>query len=148
MKVILIKDVPKVGRNGEIKEVNAGFATNFLIKKGLAKLATVDAQRDLEKGKKELSAKKQKEQDKLIETKDQLERRTFTVKVKTGDKGQIFGGVHEKDIAQAIFQKTKFHLDKNQIGAHKGIKELGEHVIQIKLGSGITANTKINIESI
>ncbi len=148
MKVILIKDVPKVGRNGEIKEVNAGFATNFLIKKGLAKLATADAQKDLEKGKKELTAKKQKELDKLHLAKKELERRTFTVKIKTGDKGQIFGGVHEKDIASAIFQKTKIQLDKSQIGANKGIKELGEHIISIKLGQGITANTKINIESL
>jgi ribosomal protein L9 len=48
----------------------------------------------------------------------------------------------------AIFQKTKIQLDKSQIGANKGIKELGEHIISIKLGQGITANTKINIESL
>lgn len=148
MKIILLRDVPKVGRSGEVKEVNAGFATNFLIKKGLAKLATVEAQKELEKGKKELSAKKRKEQDQLLRHKSEIERRTFTVKVKTGDKGQIFGGVHEQDIARAIFQKTKIHLEKSQIGAHKGIKELGEHIIDIKLGAGISAKTKINIESL
>lgn len=148
MKVILTKDVPKVGKAGEVKEVNAGFATNFLINKGLAKLATVDAQKALEKGKKELSAKKQKELDKLADAKKELEKRTFTVKVKTGDKGQVFGGVHEKDIATAVFQKTRIHLDKSQISAHKGIKALGEHYIDIKLGQGISAKTKINIESL
>lgn len=148
MKVILTKDVPKVGRAGEIKEVNAGFATNFLINKGLAKLATADAQRDLEKGKKELSAKKQKELDRLTDNKKELEKRIFTVKIKTGDKGQIFGGVHEKDIAAAVFQKTKIQLDKSQISAHKGIKALGEHIVDIKLGQGIMAKTKINIESL
>ncbi len=148
MKVILLKDVPKIGRSGEIKEVNAGFGTNFLIKKGLAKLATLDAQKQLEKGKKDLSAKKQKELDKIKSNQKELERRTFTVKVKTGDKGQIFGGVHEKDIAQSIFQKTKIQLEKSQIDSHKGIKDLGEHIINIKLGQGITAKTKINIESL
>ncbi len=148
MKVILLKDVTKVGRAGEIKEVNAGFATNFLINKGLAKLATIDAQKSLERGKRELSDKKQKELDKLTHAKQELERRTFTVKVKTGDKGQIFGGVHEKDVAGAIFQKTKIQLDKSQVGAHKGIKELGEHVIDIKLGQGLVAKTKINIEAL
>jgi large subunit ribosomal protein L9 len=86
MKVILIKDVPKVGRSGEIKEVNAGFATNFLIKKGLAKLATADAQKDLEKGKKELTAKKQKELDKLHLAKKELERRTFTFSTRLSEK--------------------------------------------------------------
>lgn len=148
MKVILLKDVPKVGRSGEVKEVNAGFATNFLIKKGWAKLATLEAQKELEKGKKDLSAKKRREQDQLTKHKNELERRTFTVKVKTGEKGQIFGGVHEQDIARAIFQKTQIHLAKSQFGAHKGIKELGEHFIDIKLGQGITAKTKIYIESL
>lgn len=148
MKVILIKDVPKLGRTGEIKEVNAGFATNFLIKKGLAKLATIDAQKSLESSKKELSAKKERMLTKLSQAKEELERRTFTVKVKTGDKGQIFGGVHEKDIAQAIFQKTKLSFDRSQISAHKGIKQLGEHQIEVKLGQGIVAKIKINIEAL
>ena len=148
MKVILIKDVPKIGKQGEIKEVSAGYGTNFLLKRGLAKLATLDAQISLEKGKKELSEKKQRELQKLNKVKEELERRTFTVRVKTGDKGQVFGGVHEKEISQAIFQKTKIQIDKSQIGSHKGIKELGEHVIDIKLGQGILAKTKINVESL
>ncbi len=148
MKVILIKDVPKIGKQGEIKEVSAGYGANFLLKRGLAKLATIEAQKNLEKGKKELSDKKQRELQKLTKLKDDLERRTFTVRVKTGDKGQVFGGVHEKEISQAIYQKTKIQIDKSQIGSHKGIKELGEHVIDIKLGQGISAKTKIKVESL
>lgn len=148
MRVILLKDVPKVGKKGEIKEVNDGFGKNMLIKKGLAIAATKDAENKVLKVAKEKSEQQKRLETKLKDQKAELERRTFTVKVKIGDKGQIFGGVHEKDIIQAIYQKTKISLEKAQIEAHKGIKQLGEHVIGIKLGHGISAKTKISLEAI
>jgi large subunit ribosomal protein L9 len=148
MKIVLLSDVPKIGHKGEIKEVSDGFAKNMLIRKGLAILATKEAQDKVAKETKDQSESKQRAIKKAQEFKSELERRVFTVKVKTGDKGQIFGGVHEKDIAAAIYQKTKIELDKAHIDAHKGIKQLGEHIINIKLGQGVTAKTKINLEAL
>ncbi|HEX3095783.1 MAG TPA: 50S ribosomal protein L9 [Patescibacteria group bacterium] len=148
MKVILLTDVPKVGRKGEIKDVSDGLANNMLLRKGLAVLATSTALEKHNKIQKEKSSAKDRAIQKAQQHKSELERRTFTVKVKVGDKGQIFGGVHEKDIIAAIYQKTKITLEKSQIDAHSGIKKLGQHVINIKLGQGITAKTKLNIESL
>ena len=148
MKVILLTDVPKIGRTGELKEVSEGLGKNMLLPKGLAVLATKEAQDKVAKEQRTHTEVKQKAIKKAQENKSELERRTFTVKVKTGDKGQIFGGVHEKDIAAAIYQKTKIELDKSGIDAHKGIKQLGEHIINIKLGQGVTAKTKINLEAL
>ena len=148
MRVILLKDVPKVGRRGEIKEVNDGFAKNMLIKKGLATAATKEAETNLTKQQKEKSEQQKRQDAKIQEQKTELERRTFTVKVKVGDKGQVFGGVHEKDIMAAIYQKTKISLEKAQIEAHKGIKSLGENIITVKLGKGVNAKIKINLESL
>lgn len=140
--------MPKIGKRGEIKEVSAGYGTNFLIKKGLAKLATSEATAKLAQEQKELAEKQSKNKDRYEQARKDLEKRTFTVKVKTGDKGQIFNAVHEKDIAQSIYQKTKIQLDKSQIIIPKGIKQLGEHLIEIKLGLGIRAKTKINLEKL
>lgn len=148
MKVILLKDVPKVGRRGEVKEVNAGYANNFLIKQGLAQAATSAAQHKLATEKRDKDAQKSKSQEQAQRNKSELEKRTFTVKVKTGDKGQIFGGVHEQDVASAIYQKTKIQLQKSQIQIPHGIKQLGEHKIEIKLVPGIIAKSKINLESL
>lgn len=148
MKVILLKDVPKVGKKGEVKNVSDGYAKNLLIKNGLATAATQEAANKLAKEVKEKSEKQNRLQTKAHEQKHELERRIFTVKTKVGDKGQVFGGVHEKDIIAAIFQKTKISLEKAQIDAHKGIKALGEHVIDIKLGHGVRAKTKINLEAL
>jgi len=82
----------------------------------------------------------------LQSAKQDLEKRVFTIKVKVGDKGQIFSGVHEKDVLSAVNGKTNLSLEKNQVDLTKPIKELGEHQVKLKLASGITASIKIKIE--
>jgi large subunit ribosomal protein L9 len=146
MKVIFLKDVPKLGRAGEIKDVSKGHANNFLIKQGLAKPATAAVQQHVAKEAKEAAARKDKELARLQRIKADLEKRTFTLKVKVGDKGQVFGGIHEKDIIAVIKEKTGVELEKHHIDAHHGMKSLGIHEITIKLGSNIVAKTKIDLQ--
>jgi large subunit ribosomal protein L9 len=148
MIVILLADVPKIGKKGEVRNVSDGLANNFLIRKGLAALATDRAMEQLAKERQAKSQAQNKAKAQAGHAKAELERRTFTVKIKTGDKGQIFGGVHEKDIAAAIHQKTKISLQKGQIQVPHGLKELGEHTITIKLGAGVTVQTRINLEAL
>lgn len=147
MKIIFLKDTPGQGKKGQIKDVTSGFAENFLIPKGLAQVATADIQARLAKEAKEAEAKNQKDLDKLQSLKIEMEKRTFTVKVKVGEKGQIFGSVHEKDIAAAISAKLNHQLEKNQIEIGGAIKQIGEHQVKVKLGRGIIAGVKINVEA-
>ncbi len=147
MEVILLKDVPKIGRQGEVKKVSDGFGTNMLIKQGLAIIATPEAKSKVASAAKANNDAKSKAKAKAEKNKAELEKRTFTLKVKVGDKGQIFSSVKEKDVAAIIFQKTKIELDKKQFEALHGIKQLGVHTITIKLGQGVSAKTKINIEA-
>jgi large subunit ribosomal protein L9 len=147
MKIIFLKDVPGQGKRGEIKEVSSGFAENFLIKKGFAQVATADIQNKIAKEAKEAEIKKLKEIEKLQVLKQDLEKRVFTVKVKVGDKGQVFGSVHEKDIAAVISGKINHPVEKSQVEIPSAIKELGEHQVKVKLAGGIIANVKINVEA-
>lgn len=147
MKVIYLKDVTGQGKRGEIKDVSSGFAQNFLIPKGFVRVATADIQNKIAKESKEAEAKHQRELNRLQFLKAEMEKRTFTVKVKVGDKGQIFGSVHEKDIAEAIAGKLSHPLEKNQIEIDSAIKELGAHQVKVKLGQGIIASAKINVEA-
>jgi large subunit ribosomal protein L9 len=147
MKVIFIKELSGTAKKGEIKDVNDGYAKNFLIAKGFAKIATADIQNKIAKENKEAEGKRQKELERLQALKLDLEKRTFVVKVKVGDKGQVFGGVHEKDIAKVISDKTGRAVEKNQIDISDSIKQLGEHQIKVKLVGGITANVKIKVEA-
>lgn len=148
MKVILTKPVVGLGKTGDIKEVSDGYGINFLIKKGLARMATKEVVGKKQKEDKEAGAKAERDLDRKQKAKRDLEKQTFTFKVKVGEQGQVFAGVHEKEIADEINKKTGLSLDKSQIEARRGIKELGEHAISIKLGNGVTATTKINLESI
>lgn len=148
MKVIFLKDAPGQGRKGEIKEVSEGYAQNFLIPKGLAQVATADVQNKIAKEAKEAEIKKLRETEKIQKLKQEMEKRVFTVKVKTGDKGQIFGSVHEKEIAVAVSTKMGVAIEKHQIDISAPIKSVGEHQIKIKLGGGIISNAKIKVEAI
>ncbi len=146
MKIIYIKDQPGGGKKGEIKEVSEGYASNFLIPKGFARVATVDVQAKIAKEQKEAQAKANKEQERVLAHKQDLEKRTFTLNVKVGDKGQIFSGVHDKDIAETINKKMDLNIDRHAVELSKPIKELGEHTVKLKLGAGVTASIKIKID--
>lgn len=148
MKVIFLKDTPGQGKKGEIKEVNEGYAKNFLIPKGIAQIATSQVQAKVAKEGKEAEAKKQKEIEKLRNLKADVEKRVFVVKIKVGDKGQIFSGVHEKDIAQAVSQKLDIPIEKNQIELDKPLKDLGEHKTVLRLGHNTKATIKIMVEAV
>lgn len=148
MKVIFLKDVSGQGKKGEVKEVSQGFAQNFLIAKGLAQVATVDLQNRLNKEAKEQEVKKQKQILSAQSLKQDLEKRIFTVKVKVGAKGQIFGSVHEKEIVVVLNSKLGIALEKNQVEIPIPIKTLGEHTVKIKLASGVLASVKINVEAL
>jgi large subunit ribosomal protein L9 len=148
MQVIFLKDQPGSGKKGEIKEVSDGYAKNFLIAKNIVQTATPQILGRIAKEKKEAEIKKLKEIEKLLTLKTDLEKRTFLIKVKVGDKGQIFGSVQEKDIAKAISEKLNINLDKHQIEIEKPLRSLGEHFVKIKLASGVMARAKINIDPV
>ena len=145
MKVIFLKDVAGQGKRVTLRMFPA-FAENFLIKKGFAQIATSDIQAKPPKEGKEAEAKHQKELSQLQALKQDLEKRTLSLKVKVGDKGQVFGGVHEKDIASVISAKTTHPVEKNQVEIPSPIKQLGEHVVRVRLMGGIIATVKINVK--
>lgn len=147
MKVIFLKDVPGTGKKGEMKTVSDGYASNFLLPKGFVQVATIQLQIQLAKEAKEAQDKKDRELAKLNQLKLELEKRIFSLKVKVGEKGQIFGSMHEKEIAKAISEKVGMEIGKHQIEIAEALKVLGQHSVKIKLGSGIVASVKINLEA-
>jgi len=142
MKVILTKPVAGLGKIGEIKEVSEGYGTNFLIRQGMARLATKEAVGQRLKEDKEAGRKQEKEVSQIKALKDDLEKQKFTIPVKVGPQGQIFSGVHEKDIAEVLNKKLRGNIEKSQIHTPP-LKELGEHKIKIKLGHGLSAEATI-----
>jgi len=145
MKVVLTKDISGVGRRGEVKEFNDGYARNFIVAKGFGVVATEQVLNKIRNEQNQQEAKKKKEQEHHLKMKADLDKRTFTLLVKVGDRGQVFGSVGEKDVAARIKEKTSYEIEKTHISIPRGIKTLGEYEIEIKLGAGITAKPKIKL---
>lgn len=147
MKVILLQDIPKVGKKGEIKDVSDGYANNMLIRAGKAILATEKAQAKLQKAQADAERAQKKIENVALQNKKILEKQTYTLKVKTGTNGQVFGGISAEDVIKTItlIHKQDFHLTKTQLTIPHSVKSLGEYSIQVKLSNHIIATIKLTL---
>ncbi|MBO5851937.1 MAG: 50S ribosomal protein L9 [Clostridia bacterium] len=146
MKVILLKDVKNVGKAGEIKEVSDGYARNCLIKQGLAEEATAVKINSLNIKKGAQDYHKREEIKALTEEAKNLNGKTITIKVKSGDNGKMFGSVTSKEIAEAL-SEIGFNVDKKKILLKDPIKTFGVHPVEVKFLQDVIAKIKVSVEN-
>mgnify|MGYP001822720624 CR=1 FL=1 len=144
MKVLLIKDVKALGKAGEIKEVKDGYGQNFLVGKGLAKLATPDVVENWKAEQAEMERNLRDELARLEAEKITLEAATVRIE-KTSAPVGIKGSVGNADISKAIEEQLNIELDKKHINLKKAIKSTGIHEVDTKLGHGIHAMLKVEV---
>lgn len=132
MKVILLSDIPKIGKKYDIKEFADGYARNVLISKGLAELATPNAIMMVENKKKSMQKKHDEEMSIFREMVNTINKENISISVKANEKGHLFSSVTPKDIAKAIKEKTGSILDDHMISITNPIKEIGIHSFKIK----------------
>ncbi|MDD5213651.1 MAG: 50S ribosomal protein L9 [Candidatus Gracilibacteria bacterium] len=149
-RVLLLKKVPGVGLEGEIKEVSDGYAQNFLFKKGLA--IEID-----EKKEKQLAEKKKKEEQRrrdLVTKKheyvDMLNYKVLEFSMKSKENGHIFGSIGEKEIIERISKDFKLDLEKKHIdmGKEGHIKHIGKRDIFIKFSPKDIAKIIIEVKGV
>ena len=144
MRIILLQDVENVGKKYEIKDVKDGYARNFLIPKGLAKLAT---KVDLERLEKQKEIERQKIEEELKEIQkiaSSIDEFEVIIPVKVGEEQQLF----EKINAQKVSDKLKesgFEIKKEQIDLAEPIGELGEFPIKVKFEHNLESEIKVII---
>ena len=146
MKVLLIKDVPNLGKAGEVKEVKDGYGKNFLIARGFAKLATPDVIEAWEKEQAKKAQEEAKEIERLNALKEKIESTKLIIRHKAGANGALFGAITNKEVAEAL-QEKGIEIDKKHIDIHPPIKQAGEYEIDIKLGHGIHAKLDLVVEA-
>ena len=144
MKIILIKDVKKQGKSGDILEVKDGYGS-FLINKGDAVLATSNSVDRLDRENKEKEVKENNLIKECEVLKKKLENLKISFKVKTGDQDRVFGSVSAKQIVEELKNKG-YNIDKKQIKINNSISSLGFHNVDIELHKKVIATIKIELK--
>ena len=144
MKVILVKDVGGLGKSGDVKEVSAGYARNFLIAKHLALPATTSALEKIQKEQQEKQMKMVRDMEKLLQVKNRLHNKTITVKAKA-NKEILFAGLHEKDIAHAIGENLGVEISPDLIIMPEAIKSIGIHQVKVRFAKDAEALVSLNV---
>ena len=144
MKIILIKDVKKQGKSGDILEVKDGYG-NFLINKGDAVLATSNSRDRLDRENKEKEIKENNLIKECEIIKKKIENLKISFKVKTGEQDRVYGSISAKQIVEELKNKG-FTIDKKQIKINNTISSLGFHNVDIELHKKVIATIKIELK--
>lgn len=132
MKVMLIKDVYKLGRAGDVKKVADGYGRNYLLPQGMAVLATPGALRQAEKIREEATKRRAALNNEMGDIAEVLKGVALAFAVKAGDTGKLYGSITSQDVADAIKVKTGIEVKRQQIDL-QSVRELGEHTASVRL---------------
>lgn len=146
MKVILLQDVKGQGKKGEVKDVNEGYARNFLVKKGLAEIATASKLNDITQKKSAADFHKAEEIKATKLLAEEIKGKTFTVKIKAGQNGKVFGSVTGGNISDAL-AAAGYNIDKKKIIVPQPIKTLGTYDIDLKLMEGVSSKIIVVVQA-
>jgi large subunit ribosomal protein L9 len=145
MQIILQEDVEKLGSRGEVVEVAAGYARNFLLPQKLGLEASAANLKRIEKIRATLSKRTATEKDAAEKQAELLNAVTLTLTRKAGETDQLFGSVTAADLS-AELAKQGFEVDKRHIHLAEPIKAIGDYQVPVKLVHGVTAEFKVTVQ--
>lgn len=143
MKVILLQDVAKLGKKGDVKEVADGYGRNFLIKRGLAVMESSTSKKVLEKQKEEARELDEQNRKDAQELKQLIETKTLTFKVKAKE-GRVSGSISSKQIEEAM-KKEGITIDKRKIKDSEPLNTLGTFNVKVELYKDVLATIKVKL---
>jgi large subunit ribosomal protein L9 len=133
MQVIFLQDVPRVGKRHDIKEVNGGYAVNFLFPRKLAEPATPRSIAELEIRKKSIAIEREVQDELLLKNLEEIKGKILHIQAKADEKGHLFSGIHNKEIVTAMKKEHHADISEEFIVLEKPIKEIGEFDIPIEV---------------
>ena len=146
--MLFLYDVKGLGKKGEICEVKDGYGKNYLIAKKMADFATntvINRYRSEQKKALEIAA----EEKALVEmTAKKIAEITLKISQKVGANGSLYGAITKEDIAQSLLENHRLNIDKKTLELKNPIKSTGVYEVEVKLGQGICAVLKVDVEGI
>lgn len=146
MRVILTQDVPTLGKVGDVKEVADGYGRNYLIPKGLAILASYGAVKNIDDLRRAQAKKMQRQINAAEDLANSLGQLNLVFKRRAGDDGRLYGSVTNADIAEAIQAQTGQEIDRRRIELEEPIRSLGEHKVDVRLMTNVTAHVSVAVQ--
>ena len=143
MKVVFIKDVTRVGRAGEVKEVADGYAKNFLLPKKLALPATPSSIKMAEAQLQKEEQGQQLHAEELVEVARQLEGLSLDFKMKVMEEGRLYGSIRDNQIAEELKRLTGIDIERTRIELLEPIRQVGSYELTIRLGRDLAPKVKV-----
>lgn len=145
MKVIFLKDVKGKGLKGDVKEIADGYARNFLLPNGLAKIANSTSIKEISLFKESEEKRKITELKQAQELAIDIDKLTISIISKSGETGKLFGAITSKQIADALL-KENIKIDKRKILLEEPIRTIGITQVKIKLHPDVLATVKVHVK--
>jgi large subunit ribosomal protein L9 len=146
MKVLLLKDVYKLGRAGDVKKVADGYGRNFLVPQKLAMLATPGAIKQAEKIRQSALTERTRLNQEMGAVAEKLKAVSLTFVARAGETGRLYGSITTGDIAAAIERETGIHIDRRHI-AHQPLRDLGTYKVAIRLTVDLIPEIAVLVKS-
>ena len=144
MKIILLDDVPSLGRRGEVRDVADGYGRNYLLPQNLALPATPANLKNLEGIKARQESRANKVKADATAQAERIETLHFTQSRQASDESRLFGSVGRADVA-AFLSQNGVEVERRRIGLDEPIKTLGEFTVPVRLHPEVTAQLKVSV---
>jgi large subunit ribosomal protein L9 len=142
--LILREEVPGLGDVGDLVRVKVGYGRNYLLPKGKAVLATESRIAELEHNKRVVAEKAAKDRKDLEALRDGLQALDLEITAKAGDSGKLFGSVTSAQVVDLLAEKG-FEIDRRKISLPDPIREVGEHVVPVRLRGDLVAEIRLRV---
>ncbi len=144
MKVLLIKDVYKLGRAGDVKKVADGYGRNFLIPQGMAVLATAGAMSTAERIRTKATERRAVLNNEMGSVAEVLKGLQLSFGARAGETGKLYGSITSQDVADAIQKKSGVQVKRQQLDMQP-LRTLGEHTIRVRLTMDLIPEMKVTV---
>lgn len=146
VEVLLIQDVPGLGKVGDVKNVADGYGRNFLIPRGLAKLATPGELKQVEQHRRTATKQAARDSADAQAVAESLEGMTLTFQARAGEGTKLYGSITSADIAEALSRELDRDFDRRKIHLEESLRQLGTHQVAIRLTHDLNPEITVIIE--